>query len=231
MAAYSDAMRILALDSALARARVGVVVDDELRAARAGEGGRGEAERLPGLVTAALAEAGVAPLALDLVAVTLGPGSFTGIRAALALAQGIGLGSGIPVVGVTVGEAIAHSLPNLGGRILWVATDSRRGRVFVERGPAAPGAEPEAFALDALPPLTAPVALAGDAGAEVASRLAARDLPVMLTDARYPLPRHIALAALERHRGELPPRLLRAVYVDPPEAKPPAGGLRPPPAG
>ena len=53
---------------------------------------------------------------LDLVAVTVGPGSFTGIRAALALAHGLALAAGVPVIGVTVGEALADALPHLGDR-------------------------------------------------------------------------------------------------------------------
>ena len=52
---------------------------------------------------------------------------------------------------------------------------------------------------------------------------------VMLTDARYALPRHIALVARRRHAGALPPRAAQPLYVDPPEARLPTGGLRPPP--
>ena len=77
---------------------------------------------------------------------TVGPGSFTGIRAGLALAHGIALAAGVPVVGVTVGEALADSLPYLGERQLWVAIDSRRGRVFLERDDTV-----VATPLDALP--------------------------------------------------------------------------------
>ena len=49
---------------------------------------------------------------LDAVAAVVGPGGFTGIRAALALAEGIGLGAGIPVIGVTTGEALAAAVPD-----------------------------------------------------------------------------------------------------------------------
>jgi tRNA threonylcarbamoyladenosine biosynthesis protein TsaB len=85
--------------------------------------------------------------------------------------------------------------------------------------------------LDALPMPAGRVALAGDAAVALASRLAARDADVMLTDARLPVARHIAVVAERRLRGELRPLPPQPLYVDPPEARLPAGGLRPPPTG
>jgi tRNA threonylcarbamoyladenosine biosynthesis protein TsaB len=73
--------------------------------------------------------------------------------------------------------------------------------------------------------------VAGDAAAAVAARLAARGADVMLTDARLPIARHVAVAAERRFRGELRPLPAQPLYVDPPEARLPAAGLRPPPAG
>ncbi len=73
--------------------------------------------------------------------------------------------------------------------------------------------------------------MAGDAAVAVAATLAARDVDVMLTDARLPIARHIAVAAERRLRGELRALPPQPLYIDPPEAKLPAGGLRPPPAG
>ncbi|MCW3474634.1 tRNA (adenosine(37)-N6)-threonylcarbamoyltransferase complex dimerization subunit type 1 TsaB [Limobrevibacterium gyesilva] len=217
-------MRILALDAALARCAAAVVVDGQVVALRQEPGGRGHAGVLPPMAEAVLAEAGLAATALDGVAVTVGPGSFTGLRAAIALAQGIALAAGRPVVGVTVAEAMAAALPTLGGRTLWVAIDSRRGRVFLHRnGELAP------VALEALPPAGGPVAVAGDVAIEVAARLAARDDDVMLTDIRLPPIRQVAVVGARRLRGELPPLPAQPIYVDAPEAKLPAGGLRPPP--
>jgi tRNA threonylcarbamoyladenosine biosynthesis protein TsaB len=217
-------MLILALDSALARCSAGLVADGVLRAARLQEAGRGQAALLPVMAAAVLDEAGIAATELDLIAVTVGPGSFTGIRAGLALAHGIALGAGVPVVGVTVGEALADSLPHLGGRVLWTAIDSRRGRVFLEHDGAV-----LACALDSLPDAAGPIAVAGDAAIEVAARLAARDTDVMLTDARLPTVRHVAMVGARRLAGDLPPRPAQPLYVDPPEAKLPRGGLRPAP--
>ncbi len=187
---------------------------------------RGHAALLPVMARDVLAEAAIAAASLDLVAVTVGPGSFTGIRAGLALAHGIALAAGVPVVGVTVGEALADSLPYLGERHLWVAIDSRRGRVFLELGDTV-----VAKPLNALPNADGKIAVAGDAAAAVAARLAARDVDVMLTDARLPMARHVAVVAERRFRGELRPLPAQPLYVDLPEARLPATGLRPPPAG
>jgi tRNA threonylcarbamoyladenosine biosynthesis protein TsaB len=85
--------------------------------------------------------------------------------------------------------------------------------------------------LDALPVPDGKIAMAGDAAAAVAARLAARDADVMLTDARLPLARHVAEVAERRFAGMLRPLPAQPLYVDPPEARPPAAGLRLPPAG
>jgi tRNA threonylcarbamoyladenosine biosynthesis protein TsaB len=214
-------MRILVLDSALARCTAAVVADDVVVAVRTEARKQGHEAVLPAMARGVLDEAVNRP---DLIAVTIGPGSFTGIRAGLALAHGIGLGLGVPVVGVTVGEAIADAFPHLGERLLWIVTDSRRGHIFLEHD-----GEVVSLAVEALPVPTRKVAIAGSAAPHVAARLAAAEVNVMLTDARFPLPRHIALIAAQRHAGMLPPRAAQPLYVDPPDARPSAGGSRPPP--
>jgi len=219
-------MRILALDAALARCAAAIVVDREVLAARQADATQGHAALLPVMAKDVLAEAAITAASLDLVAVTVGPGGFTGIRAGLALAHGIAVAAGVPVVGMTVGETLAESLPFLGERHLWTAIDSRRGRVFLERGDTVISAS-----LEALPVPAGKVAVAGDAAPQVAARLAARDADVMLTDARLPLARHVAVVAERRIKGELRSLAAQPLYVDPPEAKLPAGGLRPPPVG
>jgi tRNA threonylcarbamoyladenosine biosynthesis protein TsaB len=221
-------MRILALDSALARCTAAVVDNESVIASRTGARtdtrSLGHEAILPVMARDVMDEAGIGPSGIDLVAVTIGPGSFTGIRAGLALAHGIGLALGVPVVGVTVGEAIAEAFPQLGDRVLWVVTDSRRGFIFLEHD-----GEIVSFAVEALPLPARKVAIAGGAAPRIAARLAAAGANVMLTDARFPTARHIALVAARRHAGTLAPRPAQPLYVDPPEARPPAGGLRPPP--
>ena len=171
--------RVLALDAALARCSAAVVADGSVLAHRTMDAARGHAAMLPVMVREVLDEAGEG--ALDFVAVTVGPGSFTGIRAGLALAHGIALASGIPVIAVTVGEALAAALPPLPGRALWTGIDSRRGRVFLEIGDTV-----AAHDLAALPAPRGPIAIAGDASILVTAWLAARNFDVMLTNARLP---------------------------------------------
>ena len=216
----------MALDAALVRCSAAVAVDGEVRGGRHQDAARGHAALLPVLAEAALTDAGLTAAMLDLVAVSVGPGSFTGVRAGLALAHGIALAAGIPLVGVSVGEALAEALPHLGRRTLWAAIDSRRGRIFLERGGTV-----TALAMGDLPYPEGPVAVAGDAATTVAAWLAAREVDVMLTDARLPVARHIALVGERRLAGDMPPREPQPIYVDPPEARLPAAGLRPAPAG
>lgn len=218
-------MKILALDAALGRSAVALVEDGAMRAVRRG-GARGQSAELAPMAAAVLAEAAVPPAALDAIAVTVGPGSFTGLRAAIALAHGLAAGSGRPAIGVTVAEAMSAALPALGHRRLWIAIDSRRDRVFLHRdGAIVP------TPLDALPPAGGPVAIAGDAAIAVAARLAARGDDVMLTDVRLPPIRMVAEVAAARLAGRLAPLPAQPLYIDPPEARLPQGGLRPPPAG
>jgi tRNA threonylcarbamoyladenosine biosynthesis protein TsaB len=214
--------RILALDAALARCSAAVVVDGVSVADRRLDAARGHAALLPRLAHEVMAEAALTAASFDVIAVTVGPGSFTGLRTGLALAHGLSLAAGVKLVGVSVGEALAEALPQLGSRELWSAIDSQRGRVFLERNGSI-----LAIALADLPRPQGPVAIAGDAAIAVAARLAARDADVMLTDARLPVARHVALAALRRLAGALPPRDGQPIYVDPPEARLPAAGPRP----
>lgn len=164
------------------------------------------------MAQAVLVHAGVVPWQLIMVAVTIGPGSFTGIRAALSLAHGIALAAKVPIVGVTVGEAL--TVPD-NGRQQWVAVDTRRGRVFLDRGFGVAAVE-----LDALPDPGGPVSLAGDAAIAVASRLAARGTDVLLLPWRMPSPAGVAAAARRRISAGPDTRLVQPLYVDPPEARP-----------
>lgn len=89
---------------------------------------KGQAERLIPLLEEVLAEGGIGWSDLKALAVGTGPGNFTGVRIAVAAARGLALGLGIPAIGVTRLEALAHGLP----RPLVVIEDAKRGQVYVQ---------------------------------------------------------------------------------------------------
>jgi tRNA threonylcarbamoyl adenosine modification protein YeaZ len=215
-------VRVLAIASASGGCAAAMVTDGTIVTDAKIAAEQGLPAAIPPMV-AALIEAAGPP---DLVAVVVGPGSFTGLRAGISVAQGVGLGAGVAVVGVTVAEALAEALPQLGGRALWVANDSRRGRIFLERDGVV-----ESVSLAALPAADRRVAVAGDAAIAVAASLAARGVDVMLTSAKRPTPRHVAVVGARRAEGALPALPPVPLYVDAPEAKLPVGGLRPAPVG
>jgi tRNA A37 threonylcarbamoyladenosine modification protein TsaB len=105
-----------------------------------------------------------------------------------------------------------------------VAIRARKGRLFILRDGLA-----EAYADADIPRSRAAIALAGDAAPDVAARLAAAGHDVLLTNARLIDPVWVARAAISRQQAGLPPHLAQPIYVDPPEARQPAGGLRPEP--
>ncbi len=212
-------MSILAIDAAGARAGVALLGAEGAVVARFFAPLRpGLIETLPGLLEQAVAAGPVSR-----VAVSIGPGSFTGLRTSIAMAQGFAAASGVPLLGVTVAEAYRAGLAGL-DRPLWVVIRARRGRLFLMRGEAT-----EAFADAELPRAAGPVALAGDAAEEVAAMLAEAGGDVMLTGAYQVEPEWVALAALAREQAGLAAHAAAPLYVDPPEAKLPAAGLRPPP--
>lgn len=218
-------MRLLALDAALGRCSAAVLLDGAVAAERQRDGRSGEAALLPVLAEAVLTEAGLRAADLDAVAATVGPGSFTGLRAALALAQGLSLASDARLVGVAVAEALAEAVVLPEGRALWVALDSRRrDRIFLSVGGRLLAVSPAE-----LPRPGGKVALAGDAAPLAAAWLAARGADVQLTDARMPRAADVARVAERRLRGAIPPLAARPLYLDAPAIRLPAEPPRPPP--
>ena len=102
-------MLILAIDTALDACAAGVLDTDagRLIAQESQPMKRGHAEALMPLIARVMKASGVAFAALDRIAVTTGPGSFTGLRVGLSAARGIGLAAGKPVVGLTTLTAFA----------------------------------------------------------------------------------------------------------------------------
>jgi tRNA threonylcarbamoyladenosine biosynthesis protein TsaB len=92
---------------------------------------QGHQERLAPLVADVIAKSNVRFTDLDRIGVTVGPGSFTGLRVGLAFAKGLGLALDIPVVGLDSLVAIAASAPREGPGLALI--DARRGQAYVRR--------------------------------------------------------------------------------------------------
>ncbi len=125
-------MLILAIDTAL-DACSAALFDSEANRVVAVETeviGKGHAERLMAMISAVMTKASVDFNAIDRIGVTVGPGSFTGIRVGLATARGLALAAGKPVVGVSTLEAIAREAST--DKPFMVALDARRGELYTQ---------------------------------------------------------------------------------------------------
>lgn len=122
-------MYILAIDSATPVAGVALMKNEKLVAEEFANIGLTHSETLMPMVDRILKNGGIAVHDLDVIAVTIGPGSFTGLRIGLAAAKGLALAAGKPLIGVSTLEVLAHSLsysPMLAGTLL----DARKGEVY-----------------------------------------------------------------------------------------------------
>ncbi len=119
---------ILAFDTSAAHCAAALLLPDGQVLNRLEVMEKGQAERLVPLLEELLSDAGLGWSDLTRIAVGTGPGNFTGVRIAVAAARGLAMGLGIPAIGVTRLEALAHGLP----RPVTVIEDARRGEVYVQ---------------------------------------------------------------------------------------------------
>lgn len=229
------ATTILAFDCACAACSVAVWRDGAVLARRAEPLVHGQAERLLPMIQAAMEAAGLAYAGLTAIATTLGPGSFTGLRAGLAAARGLALATGLRAVGVTTFDAAAHRVgaDERLGRSVLVAIDTRRDDLFVRiydehLAPTGPGSLATVREAAAAAPAGALV-LAGDATAALAAALAAErgDAIVARTAGAIDAVAVAELAA-ERLATGKEPEPLTPIYLRAPEITPaPVKGRRP----
>jgi tRNA threonylcarbamoyladenosine biosynthesis protein TsaB len=131
-------MLTLAFDTATGVATSALVRDADVLGERTGRAAEvlGDADEL-------LRASGVRPRDLELLAVGVGPGSFTGVRIGLAAARGLALALDLPVAGVSTLEALAAGAP---GAVPVI--DARRGEIFVVRSGHVRGLAPDVFDVD-----------------------------------------------------------------------------------
>jgi tRNA threonylcarbamoyladenosine biosynthesis protein TsaB len=187
----------------------------------------GHAERLLPMIDEVMAGAGLGYRQLDRIAITFGPGGFTGLRVGVAAARAMALATGVPVVGLTSLAAMAERANLLLGkardaRPLVIAVDAKRGALYVQvfgencgdplTPPALLGI---AEAVGVLP--TFPSVIAGSGGGLLLAAAARADLEIVLPDLQ-PHARQLALLApaLPTLHPVIP------LYLRPADAKPPS---------
>ncbi len=115
-------MLVLAIDTSLDACSVALARGDVVLCAQSQTMSRGQAERLAPMVREVMETAGVAFVALDRIAVTKGPGSFTGVRVGLSFARAMALALQKPCIGVSTLEALALSEGEAGLRAALIET-------------------------------------------------------------------------------------------------------------
>jgi tRNA threonylcarbamoyladenosine biosynthesis protein TsaB len=230
-------MKLLAIDTALEACSVAVAPDDrepvvlsEIVGRPRGEDGRrpdregnkAHAERLFGMIEVAMAEAGLAFADLDRLAVTVGPGSFTGLRVGIAAARGLALVVKCPVIGLGTLAVHAEAARASAGPVPVLALlDARRGEFYGQRF-AADGASVGLAAVGSAADFAALVehgdVLAGSGADGVAAALPEAFAPIVHRASAPDMHAFLRLAVHALVSGASP----RPLYLRPPDAKPQA---------
>lgn len=193
----------------------------------------GKADQLITIVERLLANESLSYDDLAVIAVNRGPGSFTGIRSAVALARGLAVASGLPVLGVTSHEALAvklrhDHLDNRKDCPLIVGLDARRGEVYVQtfsgEGEALSEISCKALAVLADELNAGSWCLAGDGAALVAPMLDAHAKVEMIKTTPIDAAAVALAAAARLAAGDVPTlgNTLKPLYIRAPDAIPPA---------
>ncbi len=223
--ATGSLMRILAIDTAADRCDTCIYDTGSGRVlAEAGLGlGKGHAEHLIAMAAAALHDAAMGYDDLDAIAVTVGPGSFTGVRVGVAAARGFALALDIPAIGVTTLEGIAaEARIEFPGSPVLVAIDARRGEIYAQMfdGDGTPHGDPLAAVV------TEPAALGGGVGLV----LAGSGAPLVAANSEFTGPviinrasPHVATVARFAALKKPPHSMPKPLYLRAPDAKIQAG--------
>ena len=234
-------MRILGFDTATSACSAAVWEDGRIAARRFEPMSRGQSERLMPMVREVLSEAGADFPDLDLLAVTTGPGAFTGLRIGLAAARGMALAGDLACFGVTTLYAVAAGVSETERQKanVLVVLDSKRAEVYAQafRSDLRPLSKAQALMPADLAALMANgegdadrVLVAGDGAGQVIQALKDKGIEAVLSTAPgVPDAATVAAIAAERWSSGQPAEPLRPLYLRPPDAKASknGGGIRP----
>ncbi|MCO4205670.1 tRNA (adenosine(37)-N6)-threonylcarbamoyltransferase complex dimerization subunit type 1 TsaB [Aeromonas taiwanensis] len=125
-----DELKILAVDTATEACSAALMVGDKVFS-RWEEAPRDHTRKILPMVQAVLEDAGLSLEQLDAIAFGRGPGSFTGVRIGISVAQGLAFGAGVPLIGISTLAAMAQGAHRLDGaeRVL-AAIDARMDEVY-----------------------------------------------------------------------------------------------------
>lgn len=220
-------MRILAFECATVRCSAAVWQDGVVRAHAASDTPHGATELLVPMLSRVMAESGIDLQAMDRLAITVGPGHFTGLRAGLAVARGLVLATGIAAVAVTTLETVAAATApeDRHGRHVLAAIDSKRAEPYLQIFDAAlhPVSEPVACLIDDFITTAARfprLLVAGDAEPALSDALRRAGLDVERA-AGPQQPDAAVVASLAAERPVVQGKL-RPFYLHPPAVKLPA---------
>lgn len=215
-------MLVLALDTTTRGGSCALLDDDVVVREQGGDPVRSHAERLPGDLIALLEGTGRSPDDVDVYAVAIGPGSFTGLRVGIATMQGLAFATGKPLIGASALDALAQ-IARAPRVATWV--DAWRGEVYAAlyedgREVESPSVERPQTVLARLD--DRPIHFIGDGAATYADAIL-RALPsaTIAAPAHPLLASTIArIAADEASAGHRPsPHAIRALYVRRPDAE------------
>mgnify|MGYP000190333486 CR=1 FL=1 len=134
-------MRVLAMDVSITGCSVSLFdTETNFSCVRREATDRGQAEMLVPMIADMVAESGFTVGDMNCIAVTRGPGSFTGVRIGLATARSLGLALNIPVIGIPTLDAIAQSYPEDKDSTLFLI-DTKRGDYYGQVGSKQVGSE------------------------------------------------------------------------------------------
>lgn len=194
---------VIAFDCTTRFCSAAIARDGQVLAARSRAMDRGHAEALIPVIEAVREEAGLTWADIGLIGVTVGPGTFTGVRIGLSAARGLALAGGLPVAGIVTTEAVAAQVPETerAGRTLLAVVDGRRADLFVQ--PFGAEGEPLAPPRAMMPAeigaaFPGPLLLAGDGAARAGAAIAGACLA---RSADHVDPGSLALLAARRHRA------------------------------
>lgn len=126
-------LKILAVDTATEACSAALLVGDKLFS-RWEEAPRDHTRKILPMVQAVLEDAGISLSDLDAIAFGRGPGSFTGVRIGISVAQGLAFGTGVPLIGISTLAAMAQGAYRLdGAQQVLTAIDARMNEVYFGR--------------------------------------------------------------------------------------------------